>query len=100
MQASKSLKIVKLQNTRCEDLSFISTMTKLEELQFDNCVLPTDSNQFYFLDQLTKLRVYTDKLFDVVDLVRRLINLKEFTIDGGFQKWILNRHVLWTNRLF
>lgn len=78
-EALKSVKILKLRYASCQDLSFIKAMTKLHELQLVYCVLPRKSNQFAFLSQLTKLQVWTYDDLDVVDLISRLINLKELT---------------------
>lgn len=85
LEAIKSLKILKLCDVLCEDLKCMSAVTQLRELHFIDCRLPKDYNQFDSLTQLTKLRIIYrltcgSKSFNVVEKVRRLINLKNLTV--------------------
>lgn len=79
LRAFKSVKYPKLCHASCEDLSFVPAMTELREITFYHCDLPKDFDQFASLAQLTKLNVYTGDSFNVVDLIRRLINLEKLT---------------------
>lgn len=66
-----------------------ASLTNLRELDLFGCDLPTDSNQFAALAQLTKLDItvdyLTDDTVDVVGIIRQLINLEEFRVT---KRWV------------
>lgn len=67
----------------CPDLKFVSTLTKLRELHLCSYFLPKDFSQFDLLSQLKTLIIednFPGAFVYVVDIVRRLINLQEFTV--------------------
>lgn len=93
LQALKSLERLKLWFVSCDDLSFVPSMTKLRELHLTTCVLPEDPNSFASMIQLTKLHITLEECdtVDVVDIIRRLINLEELTVEyGRSSKFVLD----------
>lgn len=79
LQSLKRLKTLKLWYVPCNNLSFIPGMANLRELWFMCCSPPKD--EIVHLTQLTKLRIYhRDHYVDVVDVIKRLINLEEFKV--------------------
>lgn len=85
--ALKQLETLELQHASLNNLKFMPTLTNLRELHLDCCYPPKDLNQIAFLAHITKLRIFQGFMygsFDIVDLIRQLINLEELTIQNRF----------------
>lgn len=86
LQPLKALKVLKLFSVD-QDKTSISALTKLSELDVR---LIDDPRQITLLSLLTKLKVYIILSFNVVDLVKGLINLEELTIYSA-NKFVLDQ---------
>lgn len=89
LQSLRSLRALKLFGPlKFVDFEFFSVLRNLSELHLVLCNLPKDSIEFCKLRQLTKLHLtgYYINMFYVVDIIRRLVNLKELNISclGSF----------------
>ncbi len=83
LETLKSLQCLKLSFVTFTDFEFISRLPKLRELHLEWCDLPSASNQFASLVELTKLELEncrTPDAFDEVSIISHLIELEELTI--------------------
>lgn len=105
----KELEKLALKEVQCEDLTFISALTKLRELHLHlhMCILPKDSNQFASLTHLKCLCI-NDKIndgymstIDVVNIITQLIN-KTWKYLNSMYVYQIDQHwyLYWTKKCF